>query len=198
MKSIGKKLNVKLTYMPFLIKAASLSLLEFPQINALYKSKEEILVIKAAHNIGVALDTPRGLLVPNIKNCERKSVLEIATELNLIQEAGSRGTLSQAQLSNATFSLSNIGFLGGTYTKPVIAPPEIAIGAIGRIQMLPRYENYKKASSDDDDLKIVPVHIMNISWSADHRVLDGATISRFSNLWKSFLEEPKTMILHLK
>ena len=190
-------MNVKLTYMPFLIKAASLALLEFPQINALYKSKEELLLIKAAHNIGVALDTPRGLLVPNIKSCEKRSILEIAAELNAIQEAGSRGALSQAQLSNATFSLSNIGFLGGTYTKPVIAPPEIAIGAIGRIQVLPRFENDKKASSRDD-LKIVPMHIMNISWSADHRVLDGATICRFSNLWKSFLEEPKTMLLHLK
>ena len=136
-----------------------------------------------------------GLLVPNIKNCEKKSILEIATELNAIQELGSKGALSQAQLSNATFSLSNIGFLGGTYTKPVIAPPEIAIGAIGRIQKVPRYESF---SRDGEEPKVVPQHIMNISWSADHRVLDGATVCRFSNLWKSFLEEPKTMLLHLK
>ena len=146
-----------------------------------------------------------GLLVPNIKNCEVKSVVEIAHDLNELQKLADDGngkvSFQQSHLSGGTFSLSNIGFLGGTYTKPVIAPPEVAIGAIGRIQVLPRFELVTHGSKDnynENDYKVVPTNVLNISWSADHRVLDGATICRFSNLWKSYLENPKLMLLYLK
>ncbi|XP_075256310.1 lipoamide acyltransferase component of branched-chain alpha-keto acid dehydrogenase complex, mitochondrial-like [Convolutriloba macropyga] len=198
LKKLGKSLGVKLTLMPFMIKAASLALLQYPQLNAHYLPEEEVVLLKGSHNIGIAVDTQQGLLVPNIKNCEHKSVVQIAQDLNELQKAGNddngKVSFQQSQLSGGTFSLSNIGFLGGTYTKPVIAPPEVAIGAMGRISVLPRFE----PSTSGSQYEVIPTNVMNISWSADHRVLDGATVCRFSNLWKSYLENPKLMLLHLK
>lgn len=144
---------------------------------------------KASHNIGIAMDTERGLIVPNVKNVQVHSVFEIATELNRLQKLGSLGQLSTTDLTGGTFTLSNIGSIGGTYAKPVILPPEVAIGALGAIKALPRF---------DQKGDVYKAQIMNVSWSADHRVIDGATMSRFSNLWKSYLENPAFMLLDLK
>merc|ERR1739846_303858 len=117
------------------------------------------------------------------------SVLEIAEELNRLQDLGLRGKLGAADLKDGTFSLSNIGSIGGTYAKPVILPPEVAIGALGKIYTVPRY-------SGQGDL--LPTPVMNVSWSADHRCIDGATMARFSNIWKGYLERPQSMLLDLK
>ncbi|KAJ7408770.1 Lipoamide acyltransferase component of branched-chain alpha-keto acid dehydrogenase complex, mitochondrial [Willisornis vidua] len=95
--------------------------------------------IKASHNIGVAMDTGQGLIVPNVKNVQVCSVFEIASELNRLQSLGSAGQLGTSDLTGGTFTLSNIGTIGGTYAKPVILPPEVAIGALGKIQVLPRF-----------------------------------------------------------
>lgn len=135
------------------------------------------------------MDTERGLIVPNVKNVQVRSVFEIATELNRLQKLGSLGQLSTTDLTGGTFTLSNIGSIGGTYAKPVILPPEVAIGALGAIKALPRF---------DQKGDVYKAQIMNVSWSADHRVIDGATMSRFSNLWKSYLENPAFMLLDLK
>ncbi|XP_036199556.1 lipoamide acyltransferase component of branched-chain alpha-keto acid dehydrogenase complex, mitochondrial isoform X2 [Myotis myotis] len=145
--------------------------------------------MKASHNIGVAMDTEQGLIVPNVKNVQVRSVVDIAAELNRLQKLGSTGQLSTADLTGGTFTLSNIGSIGGTYAKAVILPPEVAIGALGSIKALPRF-NQKG--------DVYKAQIMNVSWSADHRVIDGATMSRFSNLWKSYLENPASMLLDLK
>ena len=99
------------------------------------------------------------------------------------------GKLPSSDLTGGTFSLSNIGSIGGTYAKPVIMPPQVAIGALGKIQKLPRFD------SNDN---VIKAHIMNISWSADHRVVDGATMARFSNIMKNYVENPSSMILSLR
>ena len=138
--------------------------------------------------MGVAMDTPHGLLVPNVKKVNQMSILEIAEELNRLQDLGGRGKLGEADLKGGTFALSNIGSIGGTYAKPVIMPPQVAIGALGKIQRLPRFGPQDQ---------VIAAHIMNVSWSADHRVIDGATMARFSNLMKSFIENPASMILDL-
>ncbi|XP_078741256.1 lipoamide acyltransferase component of branched-chain alpha-keto acid dehydrogenase complex, mitochondrial-like [Lampetra fluviatilis] len=134
------------------------------------------------------MDTPGGLVVPVLRGIERLPLLAIAAELSRLQSRGRAGALGAAELSGGTFTLSNVGSIGGTYTHPVILTPEVAIGALGKIQVLPRF---------NERGEVVAAHIMKVSWSADHRVLDGATVSRFSNLWKSLLEEPASMILHL-
>ncbi|XP_042272131.1 lipoamide acyltransferase component of branched-chain alpha-keto acid dehydrogenase complex, mitochondrial [Thunnus maccoyii] len=189
LKSIAAGRGVTLSYMPFFIKAASLGLLHFPILNASVDEGCQNITYKASHNIGLAMDTAQGLLVPNVKNVQLLSVFEIAQELNRLQALGAAGQLGTADLSGGTFSLSNIGSIGGTYAKPVILPPEVAIGALGKIQILPRF---------DAKGQVVRAHIMNVSWSADHRIIDGATMCRFSNLWREYLENPASMVLDLK
>ncbi|XP_005878608.1 PREDICTED: lipoamide acyltransferase component of branched-chain alpha-keto acid dehydrogenase complex, mitochondrial [Myotis brandtii] len=189
LKPVASARGIKLSFMPFFMKAASLGLLQFPILNASVDESCQKVTYKASHNIGVAMDTEQGLIVPNVKNVQARSVVDIAAELNRLQKLGSTGQLSTADLTGGTFTLSNIGSIGGTYAKAVILPPEVAIGALGSIKALPRF-NQKG--------DVYKAQIMNVSWSADHRVIDGATMSRFSNLWKSYLENPASMLLDLK
>merc|ERR1712179_267499 len=181
--------GIKLSYMPFIIKACSMGLMHFPILNSSLNTQAETITYKASHNIGLAMDTPMGLLVPNIKGVQQLSVFEIAVELSRLHTLGLAGKLSTQDLSGGTFSLSNIGSIGGTYAKPVILPPEVAIGALGKIYTVPKY-------APNGDLR--PAQVMNVSWSADHRCIDGATMARFSNLWKDYLENPASMLLDLK
>ncbi|KAM3962968.1 dihydrolipoamide branched chain transacylase E2 [Aphomia sociella] len=188
LKALAEERGVKLTYMPLIIKAASLSLTSFPILNSSLDSSCENIIFKANHNIGVAMDTPNGLVVPVVKNVQNKSVLKIARELNILQDKGAKGQLGITDISGGTFTISNIGNVGGTYTKPVILPPQVVIGALGKIQVLPRFDSEGNA---------IKANILTASWSADHRVVDGVTIARFSNLLKRYLENPYTFILDL-
>ncbi|KAL9950303.1 hypothetical protein ACROYT_G042782 [Oculina patagonica] len=181
--------GVKLSFMPMFIKAASMALLHFPILNSSVDPECENITFKGSHNIGVAMDTQQGLLVPNVKNVQNKSVFDIAVDLNRLHQLGLTGKLSPDDLTGGTFTLSNIGSIGGTYAKPVIMPPEVAIGAIGRIQEVPKF---------DENDNVYKAHIVNVSWSADHRVIEGATMARFSNLWKSYLENPASMLMDLR
>jgi len=189
LKGAAKQRGIKFSYMPVFIKAASLALTAYPILNSSVDEKVENIIFKASHNIGFAMDSPEGLVVPNIKNVQAMSIFDVAAELNRLIELGQKGKLGTSDLSGGTFTLSNIGTIGGTYAKPVIMPPEVAIGAIGKIQVLPRY---------DREHKVNPAHIMQVSWSADHRIIDGATMARFSNQWKSYLENPAAMIMDMK
>lgn len=189
LKQTCEERGVKLSFMPFIVKAASMALLHYPIINSSINVEAETLTYKHNHNIGVAMDTAQGLLVPNIKGVQNLSVFEVAAELNRLHSVGLAGKLTSNDLTGGTFSLSNIGSIGGTYASPVILPPEVAIGALGKVRVLPRYNSHGE---------VYPAHIMNVSWSADHRLLDGATVARFSNLWKSYLEHPGKLLLDLK
>uniref|UniRef100_A0A1Q3EXH5 Dihydrolipoamide acetyltransferase component of pyruvate dehydrogenase complex n=1 Tax=Culex tarsalis TaxID=7177 RepID=A0A1Q3EXH5_CULTA len=181
--------GVKLTYMPFFVKAASNALKQFPILNSSFCEATESLIYKSYHNISIAMHTPQGLVVPNVKNVDQKSILEIAADLNALQERGAKGALVPEDFANGTFSLSNIGIIGGTYTHPCIMAPQVAIGAIGKTKLLPRF---------DASGAVVPAHIMNVSWSADHRVIDGVTMASFSNAWKALLENPQLFLLSAK
>nr|XP_056700711.1 lipoamide acyltransferase component of branched-chain alpha-keto acid dehydrogenase complex, mitochondrial [Euleptes europaea] len=189
LKSVAQARGVKLSFMPFFIKAASLGLLQYPILNASLDENCQNITYKASHNIGIAMDTEQGLVVPNVKNVQLRSVFEIASELNRLQKLGYTNQLGTNDLTGGTFTLSNIGTIGGTYAKAVILPPEVAIGALGRVQVLPRF---------NCEGEVFKAQIMNVSWSADHRIIDGATMARFSNLWKSYLENPSSMLLDLK
>uniref|UniRef100_A0A667Z1D5 Dihydrolipoamide acetyltransferase component of pyruvate dehydrogenase complex n=1 Tax=Myripristis murdjan TaxID=586833 RepID=A0A667Z1D5_9TELE len=177
LKPVAEGRGVKLSYMPFFIKVRQ------------DHSGLTLCSLQAAHNIGLAMDTSQGLLVPNVKNVQMLSVLDIAKELNRLQALGASGQLGTADLTGGTFTLSNIGSIGGTYAKPVILPPEVAIGALGKVQVLPRF---------DSAGQLIKAQIMKVSWSADHRIIDGATMCRFSNLWREYLENPACMVLDLK
>ncbi|MBN3307309.1 ODB2 dehydrogenase, partial [Amia calva] len=189
LKSVAEHRGIKLSYMPFFIKVTR----ALHYVWSCYSIKTVqscgFLNIEAAHNIGLAMDTQQGLIVPNVKNVQMLSILDIAMELVRLQTLGATGQLGAGDLTGGTFTLSNIGSIGGTYAKPVILPPEVAIGALGKIQVLPRFNARGE---------VMKAQIMNVSWSADHRIIDGATMCRFSNLWKSYLENPASMLMDLK
>lgn len=183
-----KDLSPKISILAFVIKAVSLALKEYPIINASWKDIEKgEVTIWANHNLGVAMDTPRGLVVPVIKNCQDKSLVQIQEDLNELKEVAAAGKLTEEHLTGATFSISNIGSLGGgTYMNPLIVPPQAGIGALGTIQDLPRF---------DFKGNVVAAKIMCVSWAGDHRMFDGATLARFSNLCKAYLEDPVRMLV---
>ncbi|KAI0244779.1 hypothetical protein L0F63_002823 [Massospora cicadina] len=144
------------------------------------------LLFRPQHNISVAVDTPLGLMVPSVKNVQNLTIIDIGAELNRFQVSG--GKLSSEDLNGGTITLSNIGTIGGTYLSPVLVKSQVCIGGLGRIQTLPRYVN---------DV-LGPKPILPVSWSADHRVVDGATMARFSKCWRSYVENPLSLFAHLK
>ncbi|KAJ2685866.1 hypothetical protein H4R19_006761, partial [Coemansia spiralis] len=154
------------------------------------------LLFRAAHNIGVAMDTPGGLIVPNIKNVQTKSLMDIAAELRDLAAKGKAGAIAGADLKGGSFTLSNVGMIGGTYLSPVLVDSEVCIGAIGKIQRLPRFDT--TAAGGELSERVVAKHISVASWSADHRVVDGATMARFAVLYKQLLEHPEIMLASLK
>uniref|UniRef100_A0A8R1XNX2 Dihydrolipoamide acetyltransferase component of pyruvate dehydrogenase complex n=1 Tax=Onchocerca volvulus TaxID=6282 RepID=A0A8R1XNX2_ONCVO len=172
LKKFETAYNARMSFMPIIIKAVSLALSKFPKLNATIDKNIENIICKASHNISLAMDTPEGLVVPNIKHCEQRTVWEIAVELNRLQEASNKMKISPEDLRDGTFTLSNIGTIGGTYLAPVIMSPQVAIGAIGQISKLPRFDKHGN---------VCPTNVVNFSWAADHRVIDGATIAHFSN-----------------
>ncbi len=184
-----EKQGVKLSFMPLFIKAMSLALKQFPIVNAQVNEDCTELTYFDDHNIGMAVDSKIGLLVPNVKQVQNKTLFEVAQEVNRIIDQAREGRLAQADLKDGTISISNIGVLGGTTATPVINKPESAIVALGKMQRLPRF---------DEDDNVVAVNIMTVSWSGDHRIIDGATMVKFNNLWKSYLENPMTMLADLK
>lgn len=204
LKSVAKEQGLKLSYMPFLIKAASLALHKYPALNATVNAEVSEIRQHSSHNIGVAMDTPMGLVVPVIHNVQNKSLFEITADLMHLQEKASSGKLGEQDLKGGTFTLSNIGSIAGTYATPVLVVPQVSIGAFGRMQTVPRYVNKKTgqmASMEDIEkgyAEVEPHHIMNVSWSADHRVVDGASVAKFSNAWKSMIENPLMLLSVMK
>ncbi|KAG5511384.1 hypothetical protein JKF63_07347 [Porcisia hertigi] len=185
-RSHGK---AQLSFMPFFLKAASIALQQHPDINAHCPADCSALVCKAAHNIGFAMDTPNGLIVPVVTHVELKSILDIAMDMQTLIERGKHNKLTTQDMAGGTFTLSNIGAIGATTTKPVLLPPQVAIGAIGRLQSLPRF---------DANGNVYAANIVCISFTADHRVIDGASMVRFANTYKELLENPERMLVDLR
>lgn len=183
----------KLSYMPFIIKAVSMALYQYPILNARVdtdpQTAKPTLVLRSQHNIGVAMDTPSGLLVPVIKDIGSRNILSIASELGRLQAAAAAGKLSASDLSSGTITVSNIGNIGGTYLSPIIVDKEVAILGVGRIRTVPGF---------DDQNQIVKRQVCNFSWSADHRVVDGATMARAADVVRQLVEQPDTIVMHLR
>jgi len=177
--------GIKVTMMPLFIKAMSLAIKQFPVLNSRANEAFTELTYLASHNIGMAVDGKTGLLVPNIKDVQAMSILDVAQEVSRLTEAARSGKISPADLSGGTITMSNVGAIGGTAATPIITKPEVAIVALGKVQTLPRF---------DDSGNVQARKIMTVSWSGDHRVIDGATMARFSNQWKEYLEVPSSML----
>ncbi|QDS74191.1 hypothetical protein FKW77_002093 [Venturia effusa] len=185
--------HVKLSALPFIIKAVSISLTSFPSINAHLDASSDAskptLIHKASHNIGFAVDTPQGLLVPVIRNVQSHSISSLAAEITRLSTAARNNKLTMADLSGATFSISNIGNIGGTTVAPVIVSPQVAILGIGKARAVPAFA---------EDGSIIRKEECVFSWSADHRVVDGATLARCAESVREYLEGTERMLVKLR
>ena len=188
LKEVYAKQDIKLTMMPFFMKAMSLALKGFPVINSQVNEDCTELTYFNDHNIGMAVDSKVGLLVPNVKQVQNKSILELATDITRLTVDARSGRVQSADLKGGTITISNIGAIGGTVATPIINKPETAIVALGKLQTLPRFNEQGEVEARS---------IMQVSWSGDHRVIDGGSIARFCNLWKSFIEKPSNMLVHM-
>lgn len=189
LKAEAKVEGMELSPLSLMLKALSQALHKFPLLNSTVNCDVTEIHCKASHNIGVAMATSNGLVVPNIKHCEDRSIMEIGRELARLRQLAANNKLLVEDVTGGTVTVSNVGSIGGTYSVPLVNVPEVAIVALGRIQRLPRFNN---------EGNVVPVSIMQVSWSADHRVIDGATLANFCQEWKSYLERPDRLLLHLK
>lgn len=185
----AKEKGVHLTYLPFIIKAAISGLKEFPYLNASIDDDKEEIILKKHFNIGVATDTANGLIVPVIKQADQKSMLSLASEITNLAEKARNNALSMEQLKGGTFTITNIGSTGvGLFGTPIINYPEVAILGVHRIQ--------KKPIVTEDE-EIVIRDVMGISFSFDHRLIDGAMASYFLKQLISYLENPNLLFMEM-
>jgi len=182
--------GIKLTAMPFLIKAVASSLRKHPIINASVDMESHQVIYKEYVNIGIAVDTDRGLLVPVLRNADRKSIAQIAAELERVAEMGRNGDLALDDMKGGTFTISNLGAIGGTYSTPIINPPEVAILLVGRSRIVPQF-----VGGPNGGKSLEPRLLMPLSISYDHRVVDGAAAGRFLNEVKGYLSAPGRLLL---
>jgi pyruvate dehydrogenase E2 component (dihydrolipoamide acetyltransferase) len=184
MKPEAEARGVKLTYLPFVIKAVVESLKLHPTLNASLDMEEQEIIVKEYYNIGVAVDVPDGLIVPVIKFADQKTLFELSEEIVTLAEAAKKRTLDLADLKGGTFSLTNVGMLGGEFATPIINYPEAAILATLKIADRPRVI--------DGEIKIAKT--LPLCLSFDHRVIDGAEAARFTNDLIGLLENPQKLV----
>jgi pyruvate dehydrogenase E2 component (dihydrolipoamide acetyltransferase) len=177
------KAGVKVTMLAFMIKAAVMALKKFPEFNASLDG--ENLVFKSFYNIGFAADTPNGLVVPVIKNADRKGIFEISKEMGELAGKAREGKLGPADMQGGCFSISSLGGIGGTYFTPIINAPEVAIMGVCKSEMKPKWNGKE----------FEPRLMLPLSLSWDHRVIDGAAAARFNVYFASLLQDFRRAVL---
>ncbi len=175
----------KLTILPFIISAVVNAVRDYPQMNARYQDDEGLISRFGAVHVGIATQTPNGLLVPVIRHAESLSLFEYALAINQLAQAAREGTASRDELSGSTITISSLGRLGGIVSTPVINYPEVAIVGVNKIATRPAWQNNQ----------FVPRAIMNLSSSFDHRVVDGADAAAFIQRIKNLLEHPAKLFM---
>ena len=179
------KKGIKLTSLPFVVKAVAMALRSHPTINASLDMEGEQIIYKEYVNIGIAVDTERGLVVPSLRNADELSIADIARALATMSDNMREGRINSADLAGSTFSISNLGAIGGTYSTPIINTPEVAILLVGRSRKMPVVV--------DDEVQIRLM--MPLSLSYDHRLVDGGTAARFLNDLIDYLKAPGRLLL---
>jgi pyruvate dehydrogenase E2 component (dihydrolipoamide acetyltransferase) len=177
--------GAKLTYLPFIVKALIEALKLHPTLNATLDEEEAEIVVKKYYNIGIAVDVPDGLIVPVLKMADQKSIVEIAAEIQALAQAARERTLDLADLKGGTFSITNVGVIGGDLATPIINYPEAAILATMRIADRARVV----------DGAVVVRKTLPLCLAFDHRVVDGAEAARFTKDLVRFLEAPESLPL---
>ena len=187
LKERGEKQGVKITYLPFIMKAVLSALAKFPLLNSRYDGETKEIVFTKSCHFGFAVDTEKGLLVPVIRDVQEKSLLEIAKELKSLGEKARAGTLQREELKGGTFTFTNLGSIGGMAGTPIIHPPQAAIFGIYRIYHQPA-RNLQTGEWEE-------APYMNFSLTCDHRFIDGACSARFLKACTAKIEEPGLLVL---
>lgn len=184
-KEIAAAKGIKLTFLPYIVKALTSALREYPALNTSLDDAANEIIHKHYYNIGIAADTEKGLLVPVVKDADRKSVFVISNEINELAAKAREGKLAPTEMKGASCTISNIGSAGGQWFTPVINHPEVAILGVGRIAEKPIVR----------DGEIVAAPVLALSLSFDHRMIDGATAQHAMNHIKRLLNDPEILLM---
>lgn len=185
LKAEAERRGVRLTVLPFFVRAAAQALREYPMLNSEYDDEKNVIVVKKEINIGVAVDADQGLVVVVVKNADKKGILELAREIGTLAEKARAGRLDIQDVRGSTFTISNIGAVGGLGGLSILNYPEAAIMAVGRAK--------KKPWVVGDRIEVRDIALVAVSF--DHRVVDGAYVARFVNKVKELLERPEALLL---
>ena len=177
--------GIHLTFLPFFIKAVQHSLAQHPMLNASVDEEKEEIIVKKYYNIGVAVDTPEGLMVPVIKDADKKTILELAADLQELSTKARERKITLDEMKGSTFTITNYGHFGGTFATPVINYPDVAILGTGRISEKPWVHNGQ----------IVIRKVLPLSLTFDHRVTDGADASQFLTKVIGYIEDPDLLFI---
>jgi pyruvate dehydrogenase E2 component (dihydrolipoamide acetyltransferase) len=186
-KAAGEKYGVKVTYLPFVVKALIATCREFPMFNASMDDAAAEIVYKKNYNIGFAADTPTGLMVPVIKNADYKTLLQVSQEIGQLAKKAQAGKLALEDMKGATITVTNIGSVGGVYATPIINHPEVAILGLYKIQDKPRWTG----------TEFVRSQVMNFTITCDHRLIDGAVAANFMKAFAARIENPAQLMLDM-
>ena len=181
----AKEKGFRVTLLAFLMKASVSALRQFPDFNASLSPEKDTLILKKYYNIGIAVDTPDGLVVPVIKDVDRKGIHEISQEMGVISKKAREGKLGAADMQGASFTISSLGGIGGTAFTPIVNAPEVAILGVVRSKMTPVWNGSE----------FKPRLMQPLSLSYDHRVIDGALAARFARHLCTVLEDVRRLIL---
>jgi pyruvate dehydrogenase E2 component (dihydrolipoamide acetyltransferase) len=181
----GKDKGYRVTLLAFLLKASAACLRQFPEFNASLSPEKDALILKQYYNIGIAVDTPDGLVVPVLKDVDRKGVIELSQEMGTISKKARDGKLQAADMQGATFTISSLGGIGGTGFTPIVNAPEVAILGVVRSKMAPVWNG----------TEFLPRLMLPVSLSYDHRVIDGALGARFARQLCHVLEDVRRLVL---
>jgi pyruvate/2-oxoglutarate dehydrogenase complex dihydrolipoamide acyltransferase (E2) component len=177
--------GIKLTSMPFVVKAVAMALKDHPVVNASIDMQQGRVIYKQYINIGIAVDSERGLVVPSLRHADQLSISEIARQIVTLADSVREGAFQIEDLRGSTFTISNLGAIGGTYSTPIINTPEVAVLLVGRARKLPVVV--------DDEVQVRLM--MPLSLSYDHRLVDGAAAARFLNDVIDYLTTPSRLLL---
>lgn len=187
LKPVAEKMGVKVTYLPFVMKALIATVREFPKFNAMIDDAAQQIVYKKYFNLGFAADTPNGLLVPVLKNADQKTIYQLSAEIVDLATRAREGKLALDEMKGACFTITNIGSVGGTYATPIINHPEVAIFGMYKIQERPFIEDGELSSAQ----------FMNFTVTCDHRLIDGAEAARFLSAFIERIENPGRLMMDM-
>ncbi|USZ70982.1 dihydrolipoamide acetyltransferase family protein [Natronosalvus halobius] len=190
LKPVAEEQGIRLTYMPFIMKAVVAALKEFPEMNAMIDDENQEIVHRNYYNIGVAAATDAGLMVPVVEDADHKGMLQLSSETDELVTKARERTISPDELRGSTFTITNIGGIGGEYATPILNYPEAGILAVGEIKRKPRV-----VTDDEGTESIEPRSVMTLSLSFDHRLIDGAEGAAFTNEVMRYLENPELLLL---